>query len=63
MNVAELIEELKLLPQYYPVLCDVKMRHDETVVNAKIVNVTDMKLGPVVVLETTEDPRNYEDED
>ncbi len=58
MTVAELIEELKRLPQHHPVLCDVGQRYDESI---RVVETRNLPagVGPVVIIRTSEDSRNY----
>lgn len=61
MTVADLILELECLPKYYPVQCDVSLRHSETVSCVEVKNPSDSDMGPFVLITTVEDQRNHDD--
>lgn len=62
MTVAELIEELRKLPQHHPVLCDVGLRYDESI-SQVTTGHHDSRVGPWVCISTVSDPRNHPDPD
>jgi hypothetical protein len=58
MIVAELIEELKRLPQHHPIVVDVGLRYNESIQSVMTNCSADSRLGPSVVIYTDSDPRN-----
>jgi hypothetical protein len=62
MTVADLIEELRQLPQYYPIMCDMGMRYPESINSLDHINTCSSKTGPMIVIRTDSDPRNYKNE-
>lgn len=57
MTVAELIEELKQLPQHHPILCGVGLRHAESIKGLAMVHLS-AEIGPVAVICADADERN-----
>lgn len=57
MTVAELIEELRGLPQHHPILIDVGLRYNESIQSVRAAP-GDARIGPSVVITTISDVRN-----
>ena len=62
MTVAELIEELRALPQHHPVLCDLGLRYPESISVLDRRNPPNDKTGQHILIRTVEDPRNHQKE-
>lgn len=58
MTVAELIEELKSMPQHHTVMIDIGLRYDESIYSVRSHGTKDVKVGPTVVINTVSDSRN-----
>lgn len=59
MTVADLIEELKRMPQYYPVMVESGLQYAESIEYARASQAVALKSGPYVAIVAQSDPRNY----